>query len=130
MKAASEQTGGSAAGPWQDDREDMEPFDPAEVVWAPTPQIRQKMLSMRKRVCYALLIAPSCSACWTAATEEEFRSSSLDRDERHHAPIFQGVSAPSRAQGGHRMRAVRRLHDLACQGRQRNTCRPQMTARC
>ncbi len=54
IKPASVETSGSAAVSWQDDREDTEPFDPAQVVWAPTPQIRQRMLSMRKRVRCAL----------------------------------------------------------------------------
>ena len=39
----------TADGLWHDDREDAEPFDPAQVVWAPTPQIRQSMLAMRKK---------------------------------------------------------------------------------
>ena len=47
--ASTRAAGSGAAGAWQDDRESAEPFDPAEVVWAPTPRIRDKMLNMRKK---------------------------------------------------------------------------------
>ena len=85
-KPASLQAGESAAGPWQDDREDTEPFDPTEVVWAPTPQIRQQMLNMRKRVCCALP-TDTVLLCLPGCTTGSSNMPTLYHRGRHHASV-------------------------------------------
>ena len=104
VRPGTEQTGGSEARPWQDDREDTTPFDRTEVVWAPTPAIRQKMLSMRTKVRFAFLTDVSMIPdLLTGCTHMRLYRRPCPRNGwRHHDThlISHDVTPPARAHKG------------------------------